>query len=53
MDSIKMMIQWMKSKDDVEAALKAVADSSKLDTNVKAMIDKIIAGAKDFKEKDL
>lgn len=53
MDSIKMMIQWMKSKDDVEAALKAVADSSKLDTNVKATIDKIVAGAKDFKEKDL
>lgn len=52
MEAIKLMISWMKSKNDVEAALKAVADSSKLDANVKATIDKIVAGAKDFKEKD-
>lgn len=52
MKAIKMMLQWLQSKEDADAALKAITDSPKIDPKVKSILDDIVAGAKNFKEDD-
>lgn len=52
MEAIRRMFQWLQSKKDADAALKAITDSPKIEPEVKDIIDKIVADAQNFKEDD-